>query len=104
MTDAKARVEAGMAWLDERFPGHVERFNPDDFHIMCVGNKSCALMQAADQAEYEDACRVTGLDYDSDIVIGLGFYPRHEDEWILFNADEEDLNAMWLQAYAERIG
>ena len=106
----KARVQAGMDFLDEHCPGHVERFNPDildldpdiwdlDPDVLdpdAEGDKRCVLEQATGEL-WDTAIHRVGLAGHGmwDKGLGLGF--------ILMSADDQPkLELAWQIAYATR--
>jgi hypothetical protein len=108
---AQERVQAGMAWLDEHYPNHVNTFNPDNFDIMCrygtpLGDRACVIMQATGNlTSYDRALDQAGFDVLDQEVINLGFYPDYQDNLDdKFYNDTDTLNWEWLRAYAQRQG
>lgn len=96
MTTIDDRVRAGMAFLDERYPDHVQRFDPERFDILGVtvaSGRMCALLQATGADDFMGALECVGLDYPGSGV-PLGFSPRL--------GECSALNAAWLAAYAVR--
>lgn len=86
MSSVTERVQAGMDWLDEHYPDHVERFDPDNFDIH--SNEVCVLAQAA-QMDYSDVI------WSRDDLP----YPRRIELGFL---DRKDLEDAWVQAYEQR--
>lgn len=110
MSTVQERVQAGMAWLDERFPDHVERFNPDNFDIMCRSqdndgwdhDRRCVLLQATGTFYWMDVCYLVGLDPLETEVVDLGFYPTWRTIQLHEDTELDQLNQAWLDAYAAR--
>lgn len=107
------RVQAGMAFLDEEFPQHVETFDPADFHILNRGREEtergyrrCVLLQATGMEYWFSALNAAGINNED--ALELGFYPVGEDRWsepannVEFEADITNLNVAWVAAYEAR--
>jgi len=96
VTDPDERVSAGMAWLDERYPGHEHRFDAGRFSI--TSPMRCALAQASGKC-WSDAASDQGMDVydvgDYDNIADLGFV-------IINEADRAPLELAWIKAYAAR--
>jgi len=92
------KVQAGMAFLDKNYPGHVERFNPDIFNI--GSPRVCALAQAAGMPWWDAVEHLYGFPEDlTEAWIeqeDMGFLASNQD------AGRRALNEAWLAAYAER--
>jgi hypothetical protein len=93
------RVANGMSWLDQRFPGHVERFDPDTFHIMLEPARNghsgrCVLMQATGARGWVEARSAVGMEWLSLKIIDFGFAATYPES--------DELNQAWIKAYAER--
>ena len=101
---ATDRVQAGMAFLDQYFPGHDDRVDLDDFEISSA--ERCALSQASGD-HYSDAADelydTTGIDlreFDSENRLYraqvLGFLCLDSDP------SGDRLNHAWITAYRAR--
>jgi hypothetical protein len=103
----KEIVEAGMAWLDQHFPGHVERFDEGSYSMW--GN--CVLIQATCPEGYTPAGDeepegttpwywhhandlALRIDPEGYRPADLGFLPGMSSTYMLEDA--------WIKAYRER--
>lgn len=93
----KARVQAGMAWLDREYPDHVQRV---DLDLLSVQEGECCPLAQAAGYHYGDAVRTHCL--SDERVTELGFnapWWATEDGLTELRA----LTAEWREQYGERL-
>lgn len=105
-TEINDRVQAGMAFLDEHFPDHVDRVNLDNLDIN--SGAWCPLAQAAGTF-YVSAAD----DLFAKWIIDLRFYDDQEGTYVSqklgffamgsrYGEDAQRLDEAWIAAYRTR--
>lgn len=101
---ATDRVQAGMAFLDQHYPGHEERVDLDDFEIS--NGHTCALAQAADNHYSEavdDLYENTKIDL-REFNLENRLYRSQVLGFLTLGSEYSDdrLNHSWIAAYQAR--
>lgn len=113
-TPVEALVATGMAWLDEHTPGHVERFDPATFDVMCTYDRvndrprRCVLMHAFDTwswGEVEQHTKHLLADGDFNLhgfAVSCDSRIEGSERFTTYDRRIEQLTAAWKVAYAAR--